>query len=575
MLYNALRNRIQRLLRQHRQENWNKKIKSLRTADGSIWPIARALRKPRREIPSLNTPLGKAHTNEEKAAVFAEMLSQRFTNSLESDLENTCTDTWLSLRNCPISEPHQITAAELIATIASLKEKSAPGPDGISNRLLKNLPKPLISILTRFYNFLLSISYFPTSWKHAKIIMLLKPKKPPTQPSSYRPISLLDTLGKLFEAVIHHRMKTFLREEKIISPEQTGFRPKTSTVHQVLRLTEAIASGFNKKFISHAVFLDLEAAFDRVWTLGLTHKLSQLPIPLYLLKLIQSFTSDRSFYVQINSAASTFYPITSGVPQGAILSPTLFNLFVNDTPTSPSTKLFLYADDTTILAQGPDPEKTADLLQSHLDLYEDWADQWKLSVNAEKCSHIVFSRRPKAGNGPRIFYGNKIIPREYSTRYLGVEMDRKLTWSKHIHQTVQKATGIHAALFPLLKSNSPLPLKTKLLLYNATIRPILSYASPVWLYAAASHLKKIQTVENKIIRKIIGAPWFVKNQNIRKDLQITPILSKLKASLENFSKSFKATENSLLVNLWDYIPPLKPKHRLPKCALNPSHIPIP
>jgi hypothetical protein len=102
----------------------------------------------------------------------------------------------------------------------------------------------------------------------------------------------------------------------------------------------------------------------------------------------------------------------------------------------------------------------------------------------------VFSRRPKAGEGPPLYFGNKIIPIQPVARYLGVEIDRRLSWTSHITKSVKKATGINAAFFPLLKSSSPLPLKTKLLLYNATIKPILSYASPVWLHAAAAQLKK-------------------------------------------------------------------------------------
>ena len=405
--------------------------------------------------------------------------------------------------------------------------------------------------------------------------MIPKPNKPPTKPSSYRPISLLNTMSKLFEAIIHIRLKKFLHENEIVCPEQTGFRHKTATTHQILRLTEAITSGFNSKMISHAVFLDLEAAFDRVWTLGLIHKLQSLEIPLYLVKIIQSFATERTFSVQVNSSSSFFRPISSGVPQGAILSPTLFNLFVNDTPTSPSTHLYLYADDTTILSQSSNPEFAADKLQDHLDNYEDWAKLWKLSVNASKCTHIVFSKRPKAGEGPSLFFGENRIPKQQIVKYLGVHMDKKLTWSHHIKTQIRKAKGVRTSLLPLIKASSPLSIKTKLLLYKSTIKPLLSYASPVWLHAAASHLKRLQTTENVIIRKIVGAPWYISNRNLRKDLNITPLLHCLKSELHKFAKSLPLTNNKLISHLWDYNLPAKPKHKVPKTAFLPTHIPSP
>jgi hypothetical protein len=573
--FKAQRNRVNRLLKHHRQLSWEKKISSLSLEDNSVWKMARALKNPYRPSPPLKSEDVTATTDDEKAAIFARMLEKRFTNTLTSDLDEEAEQHWLSLRYGPIDKPAQTSVNEIQEIVQRLKKKSAPGPDAISNNLLKNLPTPAIQFLASFFNFLLHISYFPTAWKNAKVIMLLKPLKSASNPSSYRPISLLCTLSKLFEIIIHNRIKHHLSIHNSIRPEQAGFRSKISTIHQTLRLTEMISSGFNARFVTQAVFLDLEAAFDRVWTLGLLLKLSSFPIPIYLQKIIQSFTSDRTFFVKVNLALSDTFPIASGVPQGAILSPTLFNLFVNDLPTLPGTDTFLYADDTTLTAQGSDPRRTADLLQRQIDHYEEWADTWKLSANPQKCVQMTFSRRPKAGIGNPIFYGNTELKNVDHTKFLGVILDKRLTWSRHIKYSTDKAKAAAAALGPLLHHRSKLSLKTKITLYKSNLKPLLSYASPVWLMAAKKHLMKIQSTENIIIRKLVSAPWYIRNRDLRKDLHICPILNELKANLISFKKSLSRTENCLIENLWSDAPSATLKHRTPNSAFLPNHIPSP
>jgi hypothetical protein len=574
-IFKTKRNRVNRLLTAHRHENWDRKIASLSTEDNTVWKMARALKNPYRATPPLQSDDTIASTDSEKADVFANMLEKRFTNSLESELEEEAEAHFLSLRQCPIDEPAATCTRELLDVVRGLKNRSAPGHDAISNKLLKNLPASAFSFLVTFFNFLFHISYFPTSWKRAKIIMLLKPLKPASNPSSYRPISLLCTLSKLFETLIHNRLKHHLLLHNCIRPEQTGFRSKTSTTHQILRLTEKIASGFNARLVTQAVFLDLEAAFDRVWTLGLLLKLSTFPLPIYLQKLIQSFTTDRTFYVKFNLSSSQTFPIASGVPQGAILSPTLFNLFVNDLPSIPGTETFLYADDTTFLAQGSNPRSTAEHLQRQIDSYEDWADTWKLSANPKKCVHVTFSRRPRAGIGDPIFYGNTELPNEDHTKFLGVTLDKRLTWKTHIRNATGKAKAAAAALGPLFHCRSKLPLKTKITLFKSLLKPLLGYASPVWLMASKTHLMKIQKTENVLIRKVVSAPWYIRNRDLRKDLKITPILHELKANLVSFKKSIPRTNNELLVNLWQEPPNPAAKHRTPNSASLPDHIPSP
>ncbi|GFU02601.1 probable RNA-directed DNA polymerase from transposon X-element [Trichonephila clavipes] len=165
-----------------------------------------------------------------------------------------------------------------------------------------------------------------------------------------RPISLLSTIGKLTESIILHRLKNFINENNILNPNQYGFTNKLSTLHPLLRLTENISEGFQKKKSTGAVFLDIQKAFDRVWINGLTFKLITFKIPHPLIHLIHSYLTNRSFRIRINETLSNEHSVSAGCPQGSLLGPLLFNLYINDIPDYSLTKINLYADDTAIHA---------------------------------------------------------------------------------------------------------------------------------------------------------------------------------------------------------------------------------
>ncbi|GFT18635.1 probable RNA-directed DNA polymerase from transposon X-element [Trichonephila clavipes] len=188
------------------------------------------------------------------------------------------------------------------------------------------------------------------NWKEAIIFPINKPGKDPHLASSYRPISHLSTIGKLTESIILHRLKNFINENNILNPNQYGFTNKLSTLHPLLRLTENISEGFQKKKSTGAVFLDIQKAFDRVWINGLTFKLITFKIPHPLIHLIHSYLTNRSFRIRINETLSNEHSVSAGCPQGSLLGPLLFNLYINDIPDYSLTKINLYADDTTIHA---------------------------------------------------------------------------------------------------------------------------------------------------------------------------------------------------------------------------------
>ncbi|KAL4104596.1 hypothetical protein QTP88_019890 [Uroleucon formosanum] len=231
----------------------------------------------------------------------------------------------------------------------------SPGHDLITAEIARKLPDKAIIHLTHIFNDILRISHFPIQWKLATIILFPKPNKPIDNPSSYRPISLLPFFSKLFEKLILTRIYPIIKEKKLIPDTQFGFREHHSTIHQIHRLADTIACSLEKKLYTSAVFLDISQAFDKVWHPGLLFKLKTFLPPSYYL-FFKSYLSERHFLVRSGTEHSSISPILAGVPQGAVASPTLFNLYSADQPTNPNTQIAEYADDKVIFSSHTDPQ---------------------------------------------------------------------------------------------------------------------------------------------------------------------------------------------------------------------------
>ena len=205
----------------------------------------------------------------------------------------------------PVSEPKLTNPEEVQEAIRGLKVSKAPGPNGIPNRALKHLPQRAVSLLVLIFNAILLTHHFPTAWKHARVISILKPGKDPALPSSYRPISLLDTIGKIFEKILLARILHEVSVRGLMRDEQFGFRPRHSTSLQLARLVERITRNFGEKRLTGAVFLDVAKAFDTVWIEGLLYKLTLLNFPSYIVHTISSYLRGRTFEESFNTATSS------------------------------------------------------------------------------------------------------------------------------------------------------------------------------------------------------------------------------------------------------------------------------
>jgi len=266
-------------------------------------------------------------------------------------------------------------------------------------------------------------------------------------PPPHKLISLLPTLSKILEKIILKRIYPILNEKKIIPNAQFGFRNKHSSLHQLHRIVDNIASSLEQKQFCSGVFLDIAQAFDRVWLKGLMFKLLFLPIPLYL--ILKSFLSNRTFAVRCKDEISVSHPIKVGFPQGSILSPTLYNIFTADLPQSNNTTLATFADDTAITSSNSDITTATINLQNHLTQLQEWFNLWKIKINESKSSHITFTLSPK--NIPPVHLNNHQIPMHDSVKYLGLLFDKRITWANHIKEKRTSQTKTSTPIQNLLR----------------------------------------------------------------------------------------------------------------------------
>lgn len=489
---------------------WNDKLDRVDNPSTDIWRVAKGLRSKRNPIPPLLKPDNTTTSNVKEQC---ELLAESFLNNMAlttnwvstPDIEAAVNSSSEIIKNfIPDKQHYFVTPRVISCQLAKLKKRKSPGEDNIQNELLKNLSRKALIFLTRLFNACLRLSYFPKTLKSAKIVAILKPGKNNTLPISYRPISLLPSLGKLFESVIYSYI---LKESKhLLIDEQFGFREQHSTVQQLVRVTEHIAHQINLKESTGMFLLDIEKAFDTVWHAGLLHKLYTNGVNLALIKLISSYLCDRQFTVNVNSTSSEPRRIPAGVPQGSVLGPYLFLLYLNDIPVQPHTKLACFADDTASFTSSKDVNLIIDRLQLSLSNLLTFFTDWKLKLNETKTEAIIFTRSRKVPQR-RLTILNHQINWSPSAKYLGVMLDSKINWSQHINYTKSKAIKAMGALNAIFNRKSKLSSISKLRIYTTLIRPCLTYAAPVWSSTCQTNYNKIQVIQNKALKISYNTPF--------------------------------------------------------------------
>nr|KAG5696843.1 hypothetical protein BaRGS_030967 [Batillaria attramentaria] len=386
------------------RNSWKEKTTSLNMErdTGKLWKLTKTLNDDFQPNPraALLIQDNQIYTGKKAASLLAENFSQESHLDVpRQKTEDVRRRTKQELRKKTPTESMSadFTLQELNNASRQLKNKKAPGRDGITNEMIKHLGRHAKQKLLEIYNQSWNSGEFPASWKEAIITPILKKGKDKHNKTSYRPISLLSCLGKTMERMVNRRLQYHLEKNNLINRTQSGFRKNRNTEDQITLLTQDIENGFQQKMKSLAVFVDLTKAFDKVWKEALLLKLLQKNVCGTMYWWIHSYLFQRSARVKLDGQTSTRVKIREGVPQGCCISPTLFIVFIDDITDQLSNHISraLHADDLAIWTKSEQISTAAYRMQDAMNLISNWAREWMVSINRTKTETTCFSLSPK------------------------------------------------------------------------------------------------------------------------------------------------------------------------------------
>lgn len=517
----------------------------------SLWKATKKIKQPQLSIPPIRSTRGKwARSAEEKATSFAEHLCnvfKPFPSNCSQNEDDRITGFLKPNENLLNEEPIQsIKMTEVKKAIRHSKPKKAPGYDLITGRVLKELSEKGIRMLTIIFNSAVRLQIFPAQWKTAQIIMLPKPGKNPEEMSSYRPISLLPTISKLFEKILLDRIKPHISARNLIPNHQFGFRQQHGTIEQVHRVVQKINQTLQTKRYCSAAFLDISQAFDKVWHTGLLFKLKR-DLPHNLFKIMESYLRDRLFQVRFQDQYSPLCSINAGVPQGSVLGPLLYLLYTADLPTMRQTTTSTFADDTAILALHTDPIAASALLQENLNLLQNWLRIWRIKANEVKSTHITYTLRK--GTCPPVSLNNQQLPQQECAKYLGMHLDRRLTWKTHIWKKRLQLAEKVRQMYWIIGKKSKLSTSNKILVYKSILKPIWTYGIQLWGSASNSNVEIVERFQNGILRLILNLPRYVPSWLLLREIGICSVKEEIMNSSQKYQTRLKNHPNQLAVQL--------------------------
>lgn len=552
-LLNQITNEVKEDIRAHFNRKWENKLENLDIEDNTLWDTARALKlvDNKRKIPPLVTDQGIITETKRKAEAFADALEATFCpNPPDSNkhqqfiLEIEAQTDKLQPSNK--TEIESTTDEEILTIIKNLKIKKAPGRDNVPNAALKNLPHEGIRALREIFNAALERSYFPHEWKQAAIVMIHKPNKPKNKTDSYRPISLLSGLSKVYERVIQSRLLSDTEDKNVIPDFQFGFKREHATTQQLLRITEHINNNFRTSTPTAAVLLDVEKAFDRVWHAGLLYKLQQFEIRHDMVTLIRQYLLNRTFSVKIDGEESTTRSIKAGVPQGSVLGPLLYNIYTSDIPRPTRSEIGQFADDTIVYYSNRKPTSIKIALQKDLNQISIWFSKWRIKINERKTQAILFTPRIRHKRPDEIILNNHRIEWQRSVKYLGLTLDTTLTYNEHVKNIKRKLGLARKWLYPLINDKSKVTVENKIRLIKTMMIPVATYAGEIWFQCCDTQRNKIQGYLNKTVRAAANAPWFIRNAQLRRELEILTLEEILYQQTDKTIDSMTSHTNPLI-----------------------------
>lgn len=512
--YKKARAKVRYLTKKAKTETWQKFVSSINTSTptNEIWEKINKIRNKNSKISipaiiSNNKLITKEDDITEAFATHFEKISS------DDFLDSNTKKRKMNLLNPDFSsdntEPYNsdFSLDELKAAIAKIK-KNTPGPDNLYPETLKHIPTNELSFILTTFNKLWQNDVLPSKWKQSIIIPIPKPDKNNLELHNYRPISITSPLSKIFERMVTNRLQWILENNSLLSDNQYGFRKKKSIADVHTIFTNEINNAFINKQHVIAIFFDIYKAFDCLWKNVIMHQIHKWNLRGHLPLFIQNFLIDRNFQVKINNNYSNIRHLLNGIPQGSVISPTLFQIAINSLSSffQPPVQHLLYADDLLIYVRTSNLKYAEHKLQTALNKLHEWASNNGLNFTPDKTVCINFNRLTKPViNNPVLKLNNIILEFKSEKRFLGLKYDHKLSWKGHISDIKAKCNLKLNLMKVISKQNWGADRNSLLKIYKTTVLSVLDFGCQIYNSASNSLLKKLDPIHHLGIRLSSGA----------------------------------------------------------------------
>ena len=441
------------------------------------------------------------------------------------------------------------TSNEIEILVGLLNPNKATGPDEISNKMLKAVAKEISIPLNILFNRSFMEGKFSDIWKISNVIPLPK-KGDSSDPSNFRPVSLLSNISKIQERIVFKHIYNFLMENDLLYKYQSGFLPNHSTTYQLIDIYHHICQTYDNNQFSCMVFCDVSKAFDRVWHKGLIFKLKQLGLEGELLQWVSDYLSDRKQKVVIRNCSSSLRSVNAGVPQGSVLGPLLFLVYINDISESLLSLTRLFADDSSLFYSATNINDIEGIINHDLRILVRWAAKWLINFNPLKTEAILFTLR-LLEHLPNITFDGTPIRFVEEHKHLGLTLSSNGQWHSHIDNIITSASKVLGIMRKLKFSFSRTALNQIFLSY---ILPILEYSCIVWDGCTTQNTNSLQRIQNEAARLVTGLTRSVSLENLYRECGWVSLEERRKQ--QKLILMYKSVNGIVPPYISDIIPPL-------------------
>ena len=516
--FRTIRNKTISLIRKCKQnyyDNLATKLKTSNISPRDWWKVLKSflstVDKP--SIPALNDHGQLVFNNDEKAQILNDFFASQ-SNLNEANKE----PPELPIHNPDsILSPTQITPDQVKDILKSLPHGKAPGPDQINNCILSQTSDEISKPLSDLFNACLSCAKFPIIWKEAHVTAIFK-KGDPSLANNYRPISLLSVIGKVFERLLFQQIFNFLKETNFLSPFQSGFVPGDSTINQLTYIYNAFCQAIDSGKEVRVIFFDISKAFDRVWHKGIISKLRAAGLSAEFLKLFSDYLDNRRQCVVLPGSKSNWNYIKAGVPQGSILGPLLFLIYINDIVSNISSNIRLFADDTSLyltINHRNEALTSTDLLNTDISKISKWASDWLVTFNPNKSESMLISKKRNPQIFPPLSMDGQPITDVSDHKHLGLLLSNDCSWHTHIDYIKSKAWPKINIMRKLMYQLDRKSLET---IYLSFVQPLLEYGDVIWDNCTIYEKDELNKIQNEAARICSGTTRLVSLTNLAKEI---------------------------------------------------------